>query len=72
MMEKEGDGWGTPQPLPDTINHVIRLHWTISVASELQPLFFRKNQGYPDIYLSRYIDNGYTDPEPARCIDQYR
>ena len=61
MMEKEGDGWGEPQPLPDTVN-ANDLHWTISVASNYN-LYFAGGPtgGIGDIYLSRYIDGEYTE-----------
>ncbi|MBN2258584.1 MAG: PD40 domain-containing protein, partial [Anaerolineaceae bacterium] len=58
MMEKEGEGWGTPQPLPDLIN-AYRLHWTISVAANYN-LYFSANEA--DIYISRYLDGNYTEP----------
>jgi len=61
MMEKEDNGWGTPQPLPASIN-ALSLHWTISVASNYNLYFSAKTSGYPDIYLSQYIDGAYTDP----------
>ncbi|MGA9396932.1 MAG: hypothetical protein WBV22_01625 [Anaerolineaceae bacterium] len=61
MMEKEGEAWGTPQPLPASING-LSLHWTVSVASNYNLYFSAKTNGYPDIYFSRYIDGVYTDP----------
>jgi hypothetical protein len=58
MMEKEGDGWGKPYPLPESIN-ALELHWTISVANNYN-LYFSANSA--DLYLSRYLDGKYTDP----------
>jgi hypothetical protein len=60
-MEKVDDGWGIPQPLPASIN-ALSLHWTISVSSNYNLYFSAKTNGYPDIYLSRYVDGVYTDP----------
>ncbi len=61
MMEREEDGWGSPQALPASIN-AFNLHWTISVASNYNLYFSAKTNGNHNIYLSRYIDGVYTDP----------
>ena len=63
VMEKEGDGWGEPQPLPSSVN-AHELHWTISVANNYNLYFAGGPEGgIGDIYLSRYIDGEYTDAE---------
>ncbi len=63
MVERTEDGWGEPQPLPESVN-AIDLHWTISVASNYN-LYFSGGStgGIGDIYLSRYIDGEYTTAE---------
>jgi len=61
MMEKEGEGWGEPQPLPDSIN-ALSLHWTVSVADNYDLYFSAQVDGNTDIYFSRYVDGAYTDP----------
>ncbi len=61
MMDKEGDGWSEPQPLPPSINE-LALHWTVS-AAENYNLYFSANQdGNTDIFLSKYVNGEYTDP----------
>jgi Tol biopolymer transport system component len=60
VMEKEGDGWGAPQPLPDSVN-VLPLHWTVSVASNYNLYYAAGPIGVSDIYLSRYIDGEYAE-----------
>ena len=62
MMEKDGDEWGEPHPLPDSINSHI-LHWTISVANNYNLYFSAGPTNVKDIYLSKYIDGVYTKPE---------
>ncbi len=61
MMAKEGESWGEPQPLPQSIN-ALDLHWTISVAANYDLYFSAGEPGNKNIYMSPYIDGGYTDP----------
>jgi len=61
MMEKEGEGWSEPQPLPDSIN-ALDLHWTMSVAANDNLYFSARKDENTDIFVSRYIDGKYTDP----------
>jgi hypothetical protein len=63
MVEKEGNGWGEPQPLPDTVN-ALNLHWTISVAENYNLYFSASPSEDSDIYLSRFIGGAYTEAEP--------
>jgi Tol biopolymer transport system component len=63
MMEWEAEGWGEPQPLPESINN-LNLHWTPSVASNYDLYFSARTDGYPDIYKSEYVDGTYQDPHP--------
>jgi hypothetical protein len=63
MMEKQGEGWSEPQPLPSSIN-ALELHWTVSVASNYNLYFSAQNEGNTDIFLSRYINGVYTEPIP--------
>ncbi len=67
MMEKDGDEWDAPQPLPDFINSHI-LHWTISVANNYNLYFSAGPTNVKDIYLSKYIDGVYTKPEMLGAI----
>ena len=62
MMEKDGDGWSKPQPLPESVNR-LALHWTVSVAQNYNLYFSAKeDDDFPDIYLSRYENGAYIDP----------
>ena len=61
MMEKQGEGWHEPQPLPASIN-ALALHWTVSVADNYDLYFSAQEDGNTDIFLSRYSAGEYTDP----------
>jgi hypothetical protein len=61
MMEKQGDHWGEPEPLPSSIN-ALALHWTVSVAENYNLYFSAQKDGNTDIFLSRYIEGTYSDP----------
>jgi len=60
LMEKQGEGWSEPQPLPTSIN-TLSLHWTVSVADNYDLYFSAQEHGNTDIFLSRYIAEKYTD-----------
>jgi Tol biopolymer transport system component len=61
MMEKDGDEWKVPQPLPDVINR-YSLHWTISVANNYNLYFAANDRGKSDIYISEYRNGEYQEP----------
>ena len=61
MMEKDGDGWSEPQPLPQSIN-ALDLHWTISVDAEYALYFSAGEPGNKEIYVSQYQNSAYGDP----------
>ena len=63
MMKKDGDGWGEPQPLPQSIN-ALDLHWTVSVDADYTLYFSAGEPGNKQIYTSQYIDGTYDDPVP--------
>ncbi len=44
MMEKQGKGWGEPQPLPPSINE-LTLHWTMSVDNQYNLYFSAQKDG---------------------------
>jgi len=71
MMEKEGEGWSEPQPLPDSIN-ALDLHWTMSVAANDNLYFSARKDKNTDIFVSRYIDGEYTDPIHLDSPVEYR
>ena len=61
MMERQGEGWSEPQPLPPSIND-LSLHWTVSVANNYDLFFSAQEDGNAEIFQSRYINGAYTDP----------
>jgi hypothetical protein len=61
MMEKEGEVWSEPQPLPSSVN-ALALHWTVSVANNYDLYYSAQMDGNTDIFLSRYINGVYIDP----------
>ena len=63
MMEKQGQSWGTPQPLPESINS-LTLHWTISVSNTYNLYFSAEENGQTGIYVARYENGAYQDPHP--------
>lgn len=72
MVERDGDQWGTPQPLPEVINQ-MDLHWTVSVAMNGN-LYFSAGKDGGDIYVSAYVNDEYTQPvlleSPVNTPDQ--
>jgi ankyrin repeat protein len=67
VIEREGDGWGEPQPLPPVINR-FEHHWQFSVAANGN-LYFASRQGSAEtggIYCSPYAGGQYTEPEFLR------
>ena len=67
MMEKDGDGWTEPQPLPQSIN-ALDLHWTVSVDADYTFYFSAGEPGNKNIYVSQYVDGTYGDPVPLDGI----
>jgi ankyrin repeat protein len=64
VVEREGDDWGEPRPLPPCVNDMHH-HWQISVAANGN-LYFSSNRSAPGthgIYVSRPVDGEYTEPE---------
>lgn len=61
MMEKEGESWGEPYPLPISIND-LALHWTVSVTTDYDLYFSAREDENTDIYISHFIDGAYTEP----------
>jgi hypothetical protein len=73
MVVKDGDQWGTPQPLPEVVNQ-MDLHWTVSVAMNGNLYFSSGKDGIGDIYVSMYVNGEYTQPvlldSPVNTPDQ--
>ena len=64
VVDREGDGWGEPRPLPPCVNDMHH-HWQISVATNGN-LYFSSNRSAPGtqgVYVSRQVDGEYTEPE---------
>ncbi|MFC1573041.1 ankyrin repeat domain-containing protein [Candidatus Eisenbacteria bacterium] len=63
-VEREGNGWGEPHPLPPVINNMHQ-HWQISVAAG-GSIYFNSRRGEAEtggIYVSRRINGEYSEPE---------
>ena len=61
MMEKLGDEWSEPKPLPESINS-LELHWTISVDNHYNLYFAASKNRNFDIFVSTYENGNYSDP----------
>ncbi len=62
FMERDGEGWSAPQQLSEKINR-LRLHWQVSVADNGNLYFSSSSTGDGDIYMSRFVDGEYAEPE---------
>ena len=63
-VDREGDGWGEPVPLPPVVNN-MRQHWQISVAANSN-IYFHSRVGESTtngLYRSRVVNGEYTTPE---------
>lgn len=73
VVVKDGEQWGSPQPLPEVINQ-MELHWTLSVAMNGNLYFSSGKDGIGDIYVSSYVNGEYTPPvlleSPVNTPDQ--
>ncbi len=67
FMEREGDGWSEPRPL-ETEANTMDIHWQFSLDKEGN-LYFGGTSGQDigsgDIYVSRFADGAYLEPENA-------
>jgi hypothetical protein len=61
-MDRDGDGWTTPQLLSNTINE-NQLHWQISIAENGNLYFSYLGATGVDIAVSRFVDGQYTEVE---------
>jgi ankyrin repeat protein len=64
VVERAGDGWSEPQPLPPIVND-MRQHWQFSVAANGN-LYFNSRLGDAatgGLYVSRFEHGQYTAPE---------
>jgi len=64
VVERQGNDWGEPRPLPPCVNGMPH-HWQISVATSGN-LYFSSNRSAPGthgVYVSRPVDGEYTEPE---------
>jgi len=63
VTEREGDGWGSPSPLPAVINDRL-VHWQVSVAANGN-LYFQSNEpAGGDLYVSAFQNGEYQAPQP--------
>ena len=65
VVDRTPTGWGEPRALPAVINR-FRKHWQFSVDQESNLYFGAEDPssyGLNDIYVSRWKDGAYTEPE---------
>ncbi len=62
FVERVGQGWGEPQPLPEEVN-ARDLHWSISAAANGNLYYGIIENDIVDIYLARYVDGQYVQSE---------
>ncbi|MFC2118624.1 hypothetical protein ACFLRG_03105 [Bacteroidota bacterium] len=63
-VERKGDGWSSGKTVGNNINSMFR-HWQMSVSNNYN-LYFRADKSSvkdPGIYVSRYINGIYQEPE---------
>lgn len=62
VVDREGDGWGEPQPLPPCVND-MRQHWQIAVAANGNLYFSSRREDRRGIFVSHFENGEYTEPE---------
>jgi hypothetical protein len=66
VMERAGTGWSEPRPLPQTVNSLQGIHWSISVDSEGN-LYLGSTApggaGLSDIYRAKFNNGQFGRPE---------
>jgi len=61
-VDRVGSGWGEPRPVDQTVNR-FQLHWQVSVNDRGYLYFTSADPGDENIYVSRYVDGRYVEPE---------
>ncbi len=64
IAERSGDGWGQPEPLPDTVNSMVDEYYPLLTNSG--NLYFSRQtaaQSY-DLYVSEFVDGKYQQAKP--------
>lgn len=64
-VNRTGDNWGEPVPVPAPINSDDRWNWGASVTADGTMYFTsdREEPGHPQIYRSRFVNGAYEPPE---------
>ena len=64
MIERQGDRWSEPQPLPPIVNRYGH-HWQFSVANNGNLYFVSRlsTAETEGVYCSRFVGGEYTEPE---------
>jgi hypothetical protein len=64
-VERVGEGWGEPTPVPAPINSEDRWNWGASVTADGTIYFTsdRDEPGHPRIYRARLVNGVYQQPE---------
>ena len=65
QVNRTGDGWGEPMPVPAPINSDDRWNWGASVTADGTMYFTsdREEPGRPQIYRSLFVNGAYQLPE---------
>jgi hypothetical protein len=79
MMDRTGEGWSEPKPLPSVVNSLEGIHWMLSVDMQGNLYFgtWKPREGgmtTGSIYCSKYENGQYTRPEelgPAINVPGY-
>lgn len=64
MVDRQGDDWGEPRPVGDTVNG-MSLHWQFSVDTD-GAIYFNSRGG---VFRAQPQGNTYGDPEPLLTSD---
>jgi len=71
--DRTATGWSAPQPMPDVINSTGGIHWQASVASSGTFYFGAVSESAAgvrtSILSSRFVNGGYTAPEPLSVVN---
>lgn len=62
VADRAGDSWGEARPLPAIIND-LHIHWSFSAALNGDLYFAAGEDGFNDLYVSRFVAGRYTEPE---------
>jgi hypothetical protein len=62
VADRDGEAWINAHPLPAVIND-LHIHWSFSTALNGDLYFTSGEDGFNDIYVSRFVAGSYTNPQ---------